>query len=94
MDRCAEGRDLFAQLKYLGEKGTFPGYYAEMTDLMRRIGNIGAHAEEIELDYGDAELLDDFFRSVVEYVYIAPSKIERLRERIRVREARNSLPGD
>lgn len=48
---------------------------------MRYIGNLGAHASDHEIDTWDAELLDDFFRSVVDYVYIVPSKIERLKQR-------------
>jgi hypothetical protein len=83
-DQKAAGRTLFEQLQDLAKRGTFPGYFVEMTDLMRRVGNLGSHAGEVDVDFWDAELLDDFFRSVIEYVYIAPSKIERLKERIKV----------
>jgi hypothetical protein len=83
-DQKAAGRTLFEQLKDLAKCGTFPGYFAEMTDLMRQIGNLGSHAGEADVDFWDAELLDQFFRSVLEYVYIVPSKIERLKQRTRV----------
>lgn len=85
-DQKAQGRTLFEQLKDLSNRGVFPGYFSEITELMRLIGNLGAHAAEQEVDFWDAELLDDFFRAVVEYVYIAPSRIERLKERIDVRK--------
>lgn len=85
-DQKAQGTNLFQQLKDLVTRGTFPGYFAEITELMRRIGNWGSHAGEEDINFWDAELLDDFFRSVVEYVYIAPSKIERLKQRIRSRD--------
>ena len=49
---------------------------------MRQIGNLGAHAGDGEVDFWDAELLDDFFRAVVEYVYVVPSKIARMKQRI------------
>jgi hypothetical protein len=68
----------------LSSRGIFPGYFAEITDLMRHVGNLGSHASDKDVDFWDAELLDDFFRSIVEYVYIAPSKIQRLRQRISV----------
>lgn len=84
-DKQARGDTLFQQLKDLAARGTFPGYFAEITDLMRHIGNLGAHATKRDLDIYDAELLDDFFRSVVEYVYVAPSKIERLKQRLKSR---------
>jgi hypothetical protein len=80
-DQKAEGAALFQQLKNLTSRGVFPGAFAELTDLMRQIGNLGSHATEREVDFWDAELLDDFFRSIVEYVYIMPSKIARLKQR-------------
>lgn len=81
-DQKAEGAKLFDQIKDLVARGTFPGYFGEMTDLMRQIGNLGAHAGTDDVSVWDAELLDDFFCSVVEYVYIAPSRIERLKQRL------------
>jgi hypothetical protein len=48
---------------------------------MRKVGNLGAHAGDDEVDFWDAELLDEFFRFVVEYVYITPSRILRLKQR-------------
>lgn len=85
-DQSAQGRTLFDQLKDLVTRGTFPGYFSEVTDLMRQIGNLGAHAGDDEVDFWDAELLDDFFRSVVEYVYVVPSKIDRMKQRISKRK--------
>jgi uncharacterized protein DUF4145 len=84
-EQKAQGKNLFQQLENLVALGTFPGYFAEITDLMRHVGNLGAHGGDEDVDFWDAELLDDFFRSVVEYVYIAPSKIQRLKKRIGVR---------
>jgi hypothetical protein len=43
-DQEAQGRTLFEQLKDLSNRGTFPGYFSEITELMRLIGNFGAHA--------------------------------------------------
>lgn len=81
-DQKARGKNLAQQLKDLVTRGALPGHFAETTDLMRHIGNLGAHAGEKNIDFWDAELLDDFFRFVVEYVYIAPSRIERLKRRL------------
>jgi hypothetical protein len=84
-DKSAEGRHLFHKLEHLVKLGVFPGYFSEMTELLREVGNIGAHADENDADVWDAELVDDFFRAVVEYVYVAPSKIKRLKQRLSVR---------
>jgi hypothetical protein len=53
---------------------------------MRTVGNLGVHGEG-DFDVWDTELLDDFFRLVVEYVYVTPSRIERLRQRLKTRGA-------
>jgi hypothetical protein len=82
-ERGAPGGTLFQKLKALVANKTFPGHFEEMTDLMRKVGNLGAHAGDDEVDYWDAELLDEFFRFVVEYVYITPSRILRLKQRFR-----------
>jgi len=81
-DQNAIGKTLYDQLKDLTNRGIFPGYFAEIIDLIRKVGNVGAHAGEEDVDFWDAELLDEFFKSIVEYVYIVPSKIQRLKERL------------
>lgn len=43
-DQNALGKTLFEKLKDLVNRGTFPGYFYEITDLMRQIGNIGSGA--------------------------------------------------
>jgi hypothetical protein len=82
IEQQAQGNTLFKQLKDLVARGTFPGNFAEITDLVRQVGNLGAHSAATDIDVWDAELLDDFFRSIIEYVYIVPSKIARLKQRI------------
>ena len=87
-DQSATGRNLFEQLTDLSTKGVFPGYFTKITDLLRKVGNMGAHAGEEELSIWDAELIDDFFRSILEYVYIAPAKIRRMEVRLGHQKAR------
>jgi uncharacterized protein DUF4145 len=82
-DQQAAGRSLFEQLRHLVTHGTLPGYFANITDLLRVVGNMGVHATDEDLSRWDAELIDDFFRSVVDYVYVAPAKIRRMQERLR-----------
>ena len=82
-DKGAVGKDLFTKLQDLSQKGVFPGYFSQITDLLRKVGNLGAHAAEEELSVWDAELIDDFFRSIIDYVYIAPARIKRMEERLK-----------
>jgi hypothetical protein len=74
-DLGARNGTLFQQLRELVARGTFSGYYEEMVHLVCQAGNE-------DMDYWDAELLDDLFRSLVEYVYVTPSKIERFKQRL------------
>lgn len=85
-DQGATGKDLFSKLQDLSEKGVFPGYFTQISDLLRKVGNMGAHAAEEELSVWDAELIDDFFRSIVDYVYVAPARIKRMELRLKSHE--------
>lgn len=84
-DQGATGKTLFKKLESLADKGVFPGHIENITDMLRLVGNMGAHATDAELDTWDAAHIDDFFRFVVEYVYIAPAKLKRMSERLSVR---------
>jgi hypothetical protein len=84
-DQCASGKSLFSKLSDLTSRGVLPGHFANITDLLRVVGNMGAHAEEDDLSVWDAELIDDFFRPVIDYVYIAPAKIQRMQQRLSMR---------
>lgn len=81
-EKGAEGNSLFAQLQSLVSCNVLPGHFEAITDLMRKTGNRGAHLSENSVDRWDAELLNDLFRLVVEYVYITPARITRLKQRL------------
>ena len=85
IDQNASGTTLFDKLSQLVDQGVLPGHFASITNLLRVVGNMGAHAAEEELSLWDAELIDDFFRSLVDYVYIAPARIRRMQERLSTR---------
>jgi len=82
-EQGAAGKDLFEKLKDLTLKQILPGYFSQITNLLRRVGNMGAHAGDADLTIWDAELIDDFFRSVLEYLYVAPAKIRRMERRLK-----------
>jgi hypothetical protein len=81
-NKGATGRTLFQQLQSLVEMGVLPSTLAEMTDLIRQIGNAGVHSDGSKISIIDTDLIDDFFRFVIEYVYVAPAKISELKRRI------------
>jgi hypothetical protein len=81
-DRGAQKKVLQAMLKELSDRHEIPPVLAEMTDVLRLLGNIGAHAADQSVRPSQVYALDEFFRAVVEYVYIAPSKLKEFRERL------------
>jgi hypothetical protein len=79
-DRGAKNGTLQKMLNELSTKGEIPSTLIEVTDLLGLLGNIGAHAPEDSVQPWQVRTIDEFFRAIVEYVYIAPSKIKEFRE--------------
>ena len=81
-NRGTTKRVLAQSLRELADRGETPETLAEMTDVLRQLGNIGSHAgdESIAPEYVD--VIDDFFRAIIEYVYIAPHKVSEFNARL------------
>ena len=93
-DRQAIRGKLHKRLQYLKEKGEIPPTLAEMTDVIRLLGNVGAHETDQgqELTPSEASVVDDFFRALVEYIYVAPKRLEEYRTSLR--SLRNNIVRD
>ncbi|PKP20477.1 MAG: hypothetical protein CVU05_09040 [Bacteroidetes bacterium HGW-Bacteroidetes-21] len=81
-DKGATGKDLYSKLKFLVDRGILPQTIYEMADSIRIIGNIGAHDSSIRLNLFEIQTIKDFILAMIEYVYVAPSKIKKLKESI------------
>lgn len=79
-DRSAKKGALQLRLQDLVSRGEIPPVLAEMTDVLRLLGNIGAHAADQSIKPGHVLAIDDFFRVIIEYVYVAPSKLKEFRD--------------
>ena len=79
-DRQTARGALAVRLEQLADKGELPPNLVEVAGVIRLLGNIGAHAAERQVHPLHVQALDDFFRAVVEYVYVAPSKLRVFRE--------------
>ena len=87
LEALCEDRDekkgvLRCRLQGLASRGEIPPILAEMTDVLRLLGNIGAHATDQSVKPGHVQAIDDFFRAIIEYVYVAPSKLKEFRDRL------------
>jgi hypothetical protein len=82
-DRNAKPGSLVQRLKELAHRGEIPPILADVSDTLRILGNIGAHASETNIQPWQVHSIDEFFRAIVEYVYVAPSKLAEFRKTLR-----------
>ena len=92
-DRNAKKGTLYIRLKDLSERREIPPVLAEATDLLRLLGNQGAHGLDRPVHPLQAIAIDDFFRAVMEYVYVAPSKIVEFKDQWQASMGNNSDGG-
>ena len=81
-DRKTKNQSLARQLKELSDKGEIPTTLSEASDILRLIGNVGAHASETDVHPLQAMAIDNFFKAIVEYVYVSPTKIKEFKEQM------------
>ena len=82
INKKAEGKSLYDQLKFLGTKNIIPPILGDASDILRKIGNIGAHAgEEVSEDLISS--IDSFFNILVDYLYIIPGKISEIKKKLK-----------
>jgi len=86
-DKNAEGRTLNNKLNWLISQGLLPQVLGQMGHINRILRNWGAHDAETEVQPEDVEIVDEFFRTIVEYLYIAPAKVDRIQELIDRRQS-------
>jgi hypothetical protein len=84
-DRHAEGRTLNDKLNWLISEGHLPKIFGEMGHVSRILRNWGAHDAEIDVETEDVKIVDEFFKAIIEYVYVAPARIESVQSLIQQR---------
>lgn len=75
-DKAIPKRNLQQRLEKLAAAGFVPPTLAKMTDVLRTLGNAAAHDVVRKVTIPMTWAIDGFFRAVVEYVYVAPAKLE------------------
>lgn len=79
-DREAKPGSLHARLAELTSRGEIPAALSEMTTILRNLGNAGAHTSKDKVTVPMTWAMSELFRAVVEYVYVAPSRVESLKK--------------
>jgi|JI9StandDraft_1071089.scaffolds.fasta_scaffold02689_3 hypothetical protein len=82
IDKGAVGERMYDQIKDLSGKGVIPYTLCEMSHTLRFLRNKGAHVSEYEIDKEEVEAMKDFVTTLLEYVYVAPSKLAALKATI------------
>jgi hypothetical protein len=82
INRGVKEENLARALKELADKGEIPPILSEMSDVLRLLGNVGAHWTGQRVHPLQTRALDEFFMAIVEYIYIAPSKLKEFREQL------------
>lgn len=82
-ERNAEGDNLASKINWLIQNKHLPEAFGEMGRLAKDIGNIGAHDDEKDVQPSDADSADDFFRAIIEYIYVAPARVAQVKASIR-----------
>lgn len=77
-DRGAPRGSLLRRLTYLVQNGELPRLLAETTNVLRILGNVGAHARDTQVVRERLHLIDQFFLAVMEYVYITPVRLKHI----------------
>jgi hypothetical protein len=72
LEKGAQGRSLFEQLKFLAQTGVIPEQLIDIANGLRNFGNIGAHAAGVQLSENEVPVIDALCRAILENVYGAP----------------------
>ncbi len=82
------GSTLEIKLKNLIGSDRIPPVLAQMAQQIRLIRNLGAHDAEDDVTEEDVRITLDFLEAILEYLYIAPAKIEALQARLTKADAK------
>ena len=84
-NRNAEGETFNNRLNWLISEDHLPQVFGDMGHINRLFRNWGAHFDENEVEPGDVEITNEFFKAIVEYLYVAPAKVARVKNIIQQR---------
>ena len=78
----AQGRTLEDKVNDLIKSDRIPPLVADLAHVGRQIGNLGAHFTGEDVAAADVFAMFDFLETILEYLYILPSKVAEVKERL------------
>jgi hypothetical protein len=87
VDQGAPGPNLHQKIRWLADEGKIPPQLADMMNVSRTLGNLGAHYGSFQFNDDDVTTIIDFARTLFEYLYVAPAKVEAFRKSVEARKS-------
>lgn len=89
-DRGTRRGDLKTRLCELFSKGELPKVLFEAADEIRDLGNKTTHDPDQRIKTWQANTIDEYFRAVIEHVYVLPFKVQAFRDSLNRLRAKNA----
>jgi Domain of unknown function (DUF4145) len=74
-DQGATAKSLDASLAQLVAAGRLPPLLAKASTMIRVFGNAAAHMDDAALNEHHVDMVDEFLRLIIQYLYVAPSSL-------------------
>lgn len=84
-DKGETSGNLFNKLQNLSNKGILPPILDQIASVLRELGNVAAHADDIEYEF-PSELvpeLIEFTDIILNYLYVLPAKIQDIQSKMK-----------
>lgn len=81
-DRGVSQGHLQKRIAILAQRGELPPTLAEITSMLRVLGNAGAHSTGKKLTVPMTWGMAEFFEAIIEYIYIGPKKLNDFRKQL------------
>ena len=80
-EKGVTGNKLYLQINELASKGVFPAELKDCSDLIRLLGNAGAHSDVGKISKWEIKDCISFVEFIIMYLYEIPLKINKLKEK-------------
>jgi len=91
-DKNATGRDLWRKIEDLSEKGILPSELKHASSITRFYGNMGAHDTQVQVSRSDMNLIFEFVKYILDYLYILPAKLKEMQEKMSHQQTNHHEP--
>lgn len=81
-DNGATNGTLQSKILQLTKQGIFPKVINEASDILRLLGNEAAHGDDTEYDEHTINEMVNFTQIIIEYVYVIPYRIQKIKSKL------------